>query len=66
MPERYLHLCPARGGDVPESILLESEHILLECPCWECHRRSFGTLALWLKDFLRQFATCREDMAALL
>jgi hypothetical protein len=21
------------------------EHIPLECPRWECHRRNFGTLA---------------------
>jgi hypothetical protein len=41
MPKRFLHHCLACGGDVPESI----EHILLECPRWECHRRNFGTLA---------------------
>jgi hypothetical protein len=41
MPERFLHNFFACGGDVQESI----EHILLECPRWECHRRSLGTLA---------------------
>jgi hypothetical protein len=39
MPKRFHHHCPTCGGDVPESI----EHILLECPRWECHRRNFGT-----------------------
>jgi hypothetical protein len=38
--ERFLHHGPACGGDVPESI----EHIMLECPRWEWHRRNFGML----------------------
>jgi hypothetical protein len=33
-------------GDALESI----EHIMLECPRWECHCRDFGTLALEFKD----------------
>jgi hypothetical protein len=37
MLERFFHLCPACGGDVLEYI----EHILLECPRWECRRRMF-------------------------
>jgi hypothetical protein len=41
MHGRFLHHCHARGGDEPKSI----EHILLECPRWERHRRNFGTLA---------------------
>jgi hypothetical protein len=41
MFERFLHHCPACGGDVHESI----EHTMLECPRWECHRRNFWTLA---------------------
>jgi hypothetical protein len=40
MPGRFLHHCPACGGDVLESI----EHVLLECPRWEYHRRNFGAL----------------------
>ena len=41
MHERFLHHCPACGGDVIESI----KHILLACPRWEYHRRNFGALA---------------------
>jgi hypothetical protein len=62
MPERFLHHCPASGGDVPESI----EHIMLECPRWECHRRNFGTLVQEFNGFVRQFATIPEDTNALL
>jgi hypothetical protein len=63
MPERFLHHCHARGGDVPESI----EHILLECPRWEYHyRRNFGALAPKFNGFVRQFATSLEDINALL
>ena len=62
MPERFLHHCPACGGDVIESI----EHILLECPRWECHRRNFGALAPDFNGFVRRFATSPEDINALL
>jgi hypothetical protein len=62
MHGRFLHHCHACGGDVPESI----EHILLECPRWECRRRSFGMLALEFNGFVRQFATSPEDINALL
>jgi hypothetical protein len=47
---------------VPEYI----EHILLECPRWECHRRNFGTLSLKFHGFVRQFATSHEDANAVL
>jgi hypothetical protein len=62
MPESFLHHCLARGGDMPESI----EHFLLECPRWECHRRSFWTLAPESSGFVRQIATSPEDINALL
>jgi hypothetical protein len=62
MPERFLHHCPACGGDVLESI----EHILLECPRWEYHRRSLGALAPEFNGFVRHFATSPEDMNTLL
>jgi hypothetical protein len=62
MPERFLRHCHACGGDVPESI----EHILLECPRWECHSRNFGTLAPEFNGFVRQFATSPEDKNTLL
>jgi hypothetical protein len=62
MPERVLHHCLARGGDVRESI----EHILLECPRWECHRRYFGTLAQEFNGFVSQFAASPEDINALI
>jgi hypothetical protein len=42
------------------------EHILLECPRWECHRRNFGTLAPKFNGFVREFATSPEDINALL
>jgi hypothetical protein len=41
MFERFLHHCPACGRDVLDSI----EHIRLECPRRECHRRNFVKLA---------------------
>jgi hypothetical protein len=41
MLERFLHHCPSCGGEVPESI----EHILLDFPRWEYHRRNSGALA---------------------
>jgi hypothetical protein len=62
MPDRFLHHRPACGGDVPESI----EHIMRECPRWECHRRIFGTLAPYLNGFVRQCATSLEDINGLL
>jgi hypothetical protein len=58
MLERFLHHCHVYGGDVPKSI----EHILLECPRWECHRRNFGTPAPEFNGFVRQFATSPEDI----
>jgi hypothetical protein len=48
MRERFLHHCLACGGDVPKSI----EHILLECPRWEYHRRNFGALFPELNGFV--------------
>jgi hypothetical protein len=60
MLEPFSHLCPACGGDVLESI----EHILHECPRWECHRRMFWTLALEFDGFVRKFATSLEDVSA--
>jgi hypothetical protein len=62
MPERFFHHCPASGGDVPKYV----EHIVLECPRWECHCRNFGTLVQELNGFVRQFATSPEDVNALL
>jgi hypothetical protein len=62
MPARFLHHCHACGGDVRESI----EHILFECPRWECHRRNFGTRAPKFNGFVRQFATSPKDINALL
>jgi hypothetical protein len=62
MPERFLHHCPACGGHVIEPI----EHILLECPRWEYHRRNFGALALEFHGFVRLSATSPEDINALL
>jgi hypothetical protein len=62
MHERFLHHCPACGGDVPECI----EHILLECPRWECHQRNFETLAPKFNGLVGQFATSSEDISALL
>jgi hypothetical protein len=62
MHERFLHLCHACGGDVPEYV----KRILLICPRWEYHRCNFGTLAPKFEDFLRQLAISPEDMAALL
>ena len=50
------------GYDVPESI----EHILLECPRWEYHRRNFGALAPEFNGFVRHFATSPDDINALL
>jgi hypothetical protein len=47
---------------VPESI----EHILLECPRWENHRRNFEALAPEFNGFVRKFATSPADMNALL
>jgi hypothetical protein len=61
MLERLLHHCRACGGDVPEYI----EHVLLECPRWECHRRHFGTLASDFNGFMRRFATSPEGKIAL-
>jgi hypothetical protein len=48
--------------DVPGCI----EHIMLECPRWECRRRQFGTLAPELIAFVREFATSPENISALL
>jgi hypothetical protein len=62
MLERFLHHCHACGGDVPESI----EHILLECPRWEYHRRNCGALASEFIGFARHFATSPEDVNALI
>jgi hypothetical protein len=45
------------------------EHIILECPLWECHRRNIGTLAqeISFKDFVRQFAaSSTKDITTLL
>jgi hypothetical protein len=47
---------------VPESI----EHIMFECPRWECHRHNFGTLAPKFDGFARQFATSPEGTNVLL
>jgi hypothetical protein len=62
MLERFLHYCPACGGNVIESI----EHILLECPRWEYHRRNLGALAPECNGFVRRFATSPENINALL
>jgi hypothetical protein len=62
MPYRFLHHCHACGGDVPESI----EHILRECPRWECHCRNFGTLAPEFSGFVHQLAPSPADINALL
>jgi hypothetical protein len=67
MHERFLHLCHACSGDVPQSI----ENILLECPRqfgirWEYHRRNFGALAPKFNGFVRHFVTSPEDVNALL
>jgi hypothetical protein len=61
MPERFLHHCLACGGDVPISV----EHILLECPRWECHRRNFGTPVPKLNGFVRQLATSPSLLGAI-
>jgi hypothetical protein len=62
MLERVLNHCHSCGGDVHESI----EHIMLECPRWECHRRNFRTLAPEFNGFVRKFANSPEDVSALL
>jgi hypothetical protein len=62
---RLLHQCLACGGDVhivPKFI----EYILLSCPCWECHRRNFGTLVQDFMAFVRKLASSLEDLAKLL
>jgi hypothetical protein len=39
---------------------------MLECPRRECHRRSFGTLALELHEFVHHFATPFENIIAMI
>jgi hypothetical protein len=42
------------------------EHVSFEYTRWECHRRSYGTLARDFMDFVRHFATPFESTTELL
>jgi hypothetical protein len=59
--DHFLHHL-ACGGDVRESI----EHVMLECPRQEPHRRKFVILAPKFMDLVRQFATSLEHITTLL
>ena len=62
LPERFLEFCPACGGHVSESV----EHLLVECPRWECHRRVLAVSAPEFKQMVGRASSCPGDTVALI